>query len=188
MSSQTPNLNLVLPVGTEKVSRQIINDNNTKIDTAVGANSTAIANMHFAEQAATNISTSNVDSFTTNGIYNAYLESPLVNSSGWGQLFVVNTSSVISQTIITDNTLKSRRYTKSLQTWSSWQEYAKKSEVPQIQCASINNGYRFTLSVPNDNTTFLQIDLLESGGSAGRMFVTAKVNNVVVYNKYFQGS
>lgn len=43
MSSQTPNLNLVLPVGTEKVSRQIINDNNTKIDTAVGANSTAIA-------------------------------------------------------------------------------------------------------------------------------------------------
>ena len=43
MSSQTPNLNLVLPVGTEHVSRQIINDNNTKIDTAVGANSTAIA-------------------------------------------------------------------------------------------------------------------------------------------------
>ena len=43
MSSQTPNLNLVLPVGTEKVSRQIINDNNTKIDTAVGANSQAIA-------------------------------------------------------------------------------------------------------------------------------------------------
>ena len=43
MSSQTPNLNLVLPIGTEKVSRQIINDNNTKIDTAVGSNSTAIA-------------------------------------------------------------------------------------------------------------------------------------------------
>lgn len=43
MSSQTPNLNLVLPVGTEKVSRQIINDNNTKIDTAVGSNSTAIS-------------------------------------------------------------------------------------------------------------------------------------------------
>ena len=45
MSSQTPNLNLVLPVGTEKVSRQIINDNNTKIDTAVGSNSTAITNL-----------------------------------------------------------------------------------------------------------------------------------------------
>lgn len=42
MSSQTPNLNLVLPVGTERVSRQIINENNTKIDTAVGANADAI--------------------------------------------------------------------------------------------------------------------------------------------------
>ena len=47
MSSQTPNLNLVLPVGTEHVSRQIINDNNTKIDTAVGANSTAIAKLNY---------------------------------------------------------------------------------------------------------------------------------------------
>lgn len=36
MSSQTPNINLTLPTGAEKVSRQIINDNNTKIDTAVG--------------------------------------------------------------------------------------------------------------------------------------------------------
>ena len=45
MSSQTPNLNLVLPVGTEHVSRQIINENNTKIDTAVGSNTQAIANI-----------------------------------------------------------------------------------------------------------------------------------------------
>lgn len=37
MSSQTPNINLTLPTGLEKVSRQIINDNNTKIDTAIGA-------------------------------------------------------------------------------------------------------------------------------------------------------
>ena len=36
MPSQTPNLNLILPVGTEKVSRQIINSNNTLIDGAVG--------------------------------------------------------------------------------------------------------------------------------------------------------
>ena len=36
MSSQTPNINLTLPTGVEKVSRQIINDNNTKIDTAIG--------------------------------------------------------------------------------------------------------------------------------------------------------
>lgn len=36
MSSQTPNINLTLPTGAEKVSRQIINDNNTKIDTAIG--------------------------------------------------------------------------------------------------------------------------------------------------------
>ena len=36
MSTLTPNLNLVLPIGTEKVSRQIINTNMTLIDTAVG--------------------------------------------------------------------------------------------------------------------------------------------------------
>lgn len=42
MSSQTPNLHLTLPVGTENVSRQIINDNNTLIDTAVGNNTSAI--------------------------------------------------------------------------------------------------------------------------------------------------
>ena len=37
MSSTTPNIGLVLPVGSERVSRQIINENNTKIDTAIGA-------------------------------------------------------------------------------------------------------------------------------------------------------
>ena len=36
MSSSTPNLNLVLPVGGEHVSRAIINENNTKIDTFAG--------------------------------------------------------------------------------------------------------------------------------------------------------
>ena len=36
MSSVTPNLNLVLPVGEENVSRQVINDNMGKIDTAYG--------------------------------------------------------------------------------------------------------------------------------------------------------
>lgn len=37
MASSTPNINLTLPVGSEKVSRQVINDNNTKIDNAIGA-------------------------------------------------------------------------------------------------------------------------------------------------------
>lgn len=36
MSSQTPNIGLTLPTGSENVSRQIINENNTKIDTAIG--------------------------------------------------------------------------------------------------------------------------------------------------------
>lgn len=37
MATQTPNLGLTLPIGTENVSRQVINTNNTKIDTAFGA-------------------------------------------------------------------------------------------------------------------------------------------------------
>ena len=36
MSSTTPNLELILPIGTENVSRQIINENNMKIDSAFG--------------------------------------------------------------------------------------------------------------------------------------------------------
>lgn len=36
MATTTTNLGLVLPVGSENVSRQIINENNTKIDTAIG--------------------------------------------------------------------------------------------------------------------------------------------------------
>ena len=55
MATNTPNLNLVLPVGTENVSRQIINDNNTKIDIAVGNNASAIntLNSKIASQAGT---------------------------------------------------------------------------------------------------------------------------------------
>ena len=36
MATTTPNIGLTLPTGAENVSRQIINDNNTKIDTAIG--------------------------------------------------------------------------------------------------------------------------------------------------------
>lgn len=35
MASQTPNIGLTLPIGSENVSRQIINENNTKIDAAI---------------------------------------------------------------------------------------------------------------------------------------------------------
>lgn len=37
MASTTPNIGLTLPTGAEKVSRQIINDNNTIIDGKIGA-------------------------------------------------------------------------------------------------------------------------------------------------------
>jgi hypothetical protein len=46
MSTQTPNLNLVLPVGAENVSRQIVNDNNTKIDTFAGTTNSAITTIN----------------------------------------------------------------------------------------------------------------------------------------------
>lgn len=49
MSSQTPNINLTLPTGAEKVSRQIINDNNTKIDTAIGTLNSNIGNLKYIE-------------------------------------------------------------------------------------------------------------------------------------------
>lgn len=45
MATQTPNLGLTLPIGTENVSRQVINDNNTIIDTAVGDTNGAIAKL-----------------------------------------------------------------------------------------------------------------------------------------------
>lgn len=45
MASTTPNIGLTLPTGAEKVSRQIINGNNTLIDTAIGSLSTQITNI-----------------------------------------------------------------------------------------------------------------------------------------------
>lgn len=39
MANTTPNIGLTLPTGAEHVSRQIINDNNNKIDTAVAGKS-----------------------------------------------------------------------------------------------------------------------------------------------------
>lgn len=36
MATQTNNIGLTLPTGSENVSRQIVNENNTKIDTAIG--------------------------------------------------------------------------------------------------------------------------------------------------------
>lgn len=45
MSSQTPNINLTLPVGSENVSRQIINENNTKIDAAIGTLNGSVATL-----------------------------------------------------------------------------------------------------------------------------------------------
>lgn len=43
MATQSPNLGLTLPIGSENVSRQIINDNNLIIDGAVESNSEALA-------------------------------------------------------------------------------------------------------------------------------------------------
>ena len=37
MATSTPNIGLTLPIGTENVSRQIINTNNTKIDEFVNS-------------------------------------------------------------------------------------------------------------------------------------------------------
>lgn len=82
MSSQTPNLNLVLPVGTEKVSRQIINDNNTKIDTAVGSNSDAITNLsNKVSKEVTNLN-DQITNIPENGNEFAYYGSTASNKPG----------------------------------------------------------------------------------------------------------
>lgn len=49
MATTTPNIGLTLPIGTENVSRQIINDNNTKIDTAIGTLNSKITNVDHAK-------------------------------------------------------------------------------------------------------------------------------------------
>lgn len=64
MSSQTPNIYLTLPTGAENVSRQIINDNNTKIDAAVGALNNKITDkVSVSVTAGTNIVVDQNDSY-----------------------------------------------------------------------------------------------------------------------------
>ena len=60
MSTTTPNIGLTIPTGTENVSRQIINGNNTLIDTAVGSINEQIGTWQVITETKTTGATGNI--------------------------------------------------------------------------------------------------------------------------------
>lgn len=96
MSSRTPNIDLVLPVGSEHVSRAIINENNTKIDTFAGTANSSLNTL--SEQTGKFfggnkqwITNAELNEYQTTGIYMISTGSTIAGvSSGysWFVLFV----------------------------------------------------------------------------------------------------
>lgn len=148
MSSQTPNLNLVLPVGTEKVSRQIINDNNTKIDTAVGLNSTAISNLNGSKYA----TVSDYNLLKTTEVFQARadansLNPPDATSPGrWYALFVWAVGPYVTQIAhsVTNDRLFIRGYYNN--TWTAWQELVTKSGIDTLAISGISSSHTINAS------------------------------------------
>lgn len=174
MSSQTPNLNLVLPVGTEKVSRQIINDNNTKIDTAVGSNSEAIANLgskYFALAEGTSIPDStNFNAIKTFGTYCVKTYASAITMTNMpvqsiGTLYVKNATLVYDSTffqqiyITYDSKVFLRNSVDSGNTWDSWKELATKSVVPIITRKTSNHS-----SSTTNSSGYVELDTYSSLG------------------------
>ena len=163
MSSQTPNLDLVLPVGTEKVSRQIINDNNTKIDTAVGSNSDAIANLSGYDKTAWIGNVTSIDTLNAlikPGRYNYYLAISGLKS-GWALIDVgaLNGYDNYFQTLTyADGTVLIRHHATG-GTWTNWQELAKNTDTGW---SLVNSTYPLYLRIKNE---VAYIDLRLNGGT-----------------------
>ena len=105
MATTTPNIGLTLPIGTENVSRQIINTNNTKIDTAIGT-----LNSNLPKYAITsttsgtlNANTDNTITIETPGSYNEILAIVPIGytpATSWNtRLQFTNVSSLVNHTI-----------------------------------------------------------------------------------------
>lgn len=163
MSSQTSNLNLVLPVGTEKVSRQIINDNNTKIDTAVGSNTQAITNLN--------------DKFVTETI----LDCNTYNREGVGRIVETSLNRPFSYGVLKNFTYSLGNYGYRAQvaisvtnqryvlrtsndggtTWSEWKELetAKKYGTGSKTISSIapNSNGSVMIDMPSDGSAIKEI-------------------------------
>ena len=130
MSSQTPNLNLVLPVGTEHVSRQIINDNNTKIDTAVGANSTAISKLDSNANSTTDILATALTCTKTamfKGAGSSYTGSVPKQAMRYGTFFV----NVIANDkfVLCQSTAGVHYNSYSGNSWAGWKELATDENI-----------------------------------------------------------
>ena len=93
MASTTPNINLTLPTGAEKVSRQIINDNNTKIDTAIGTLNSNLAPLTNGIQRITTSSTVSHTLTFSNGTV-ALIGVASANGQAYGLYYAVKGTSL----------------------------------------------------------------------------------------------
>lgn len=140
MSSSTPNLNLVLPVGSEHVSRAIINENNTKIDTGFGTLSEQIK---INSMTSTNLndyggSTDHVEYYTANNISTfTNIPNALVSSAYPFVLEVIKFQYYTKQILHIFNSsltehityIRQKTYANGEIAWGNWNSYALNSKI-----------------------------------------------------------
>lgn len=162
MASSTPNINLTLPVGSENVSRQIINDNNTKIDTAIGAvppgndlqsQVTALntnINGNFATDC-NSVETGKIQRFRFNSstLNTPYKQGITAFSEGWVESYLSNANYGIQTAYATGND----EYTRILNngTWGNWYSVNK-----NISKTNLNNSSNITWEITGSNSYYVK--------------------------------
>lgn len=132
MSSSTPNLNLVLPVGGEHVSRAIINENNTKIDMGFGT---------LSEQIGTKVGYDIVDIYTGNvleasaGLYRCPSTAPNLPIASNGYLTVITRSTTLTLLQFVADNGRMFINTRNSSSWTGWEELAMNSGTNMARTA-----------------------------------------------------
>lgn len=133
MASTTPNIGLTLPTGAENVSRQIINDNNTKIDTAIGTLNSNITNHDITLASISN----DLNNAVTPGIvmFNGSQVSSVsnvpVSKGGYVLVFKCKDNEIIQEYITrrTEGIQNVFIRIKAGSTWSPWEEVTLNSKT-----------------------------------------------------------
>lgn len=203
MSSQTPNLGLTLPTGSENVSRQIINDNNTIIDDAYGTVSSDITalNGNLSNYIVKNNNAyklpeynGNLNDLKTPGRwYIQYTSTNLpVSTGGFMDVYVFN-ANFIKQVFYTQNATDFAPYVRTCYngSWSAWALIATAEQLffgsghgkyYETYKTDIDSAIDDTINPINDATGYFTINNSGSVPNFGnRQFIFGWVNTAKNY-------
>ncbi len=184
MASQTPNINLTLPTGAEKVSRQIINDNNTKIDTAIG---TLNSNLDGLLSSASKALVTDFNNCKTAGTYKGSsggLTSNLPTSGYFVMTVIQYSSNDLAQIAVEIN--NGRMFKRAFHdgtTWTSWEELAS-----SIKSENIDTGSASKTTSLAGNHSYAFIDFVAITSSAQKSGTIIRATNTIMTHDFGSGN